>query len=47
VSEDAALIGKLMPRGYDAMPERVILFTVTAWDQNCPQHIPQRFEASV
>jgi len=22
------------------------LFTVTAWDVNCPQHIPQRFEAA-
>jgi uncharacterized protein len=24
----------------------VILFTVSAWDANCPQHIPQRFEAA-
>jgi uncharacterized protein len=24
----------------------VILFTVAAWDANCPQHIPQRFEAA-
>jgi uncharacterized small protein (DUF1192 family) len=24
----------------------VILFTVSAWDSNCPQHIPQRFEAA-
>ena len=23
-----------------------MLFTVTAWDSNCPQHIPQRFEAA-
>jgi predicted pyridoxine 5'-phosphate oxidase superfamily flavin-nucleotide-binding protein len=23
----------------------VILFTVAAWDTNCPQHIPQRFDA--
>jgi len=23
----------------------VVLFTVSAWDANCPQHIPQRFEA--
>ncbi|MBK5199324.1 MAG: pyridoxamine 5'-phosphate oxidase, partial [Methyloceanibacter sp.] len=26
--------------------EQVILFTVTAWDANCPQHIPLRFEAA-
>ena len=22
------------------------MFTVEAWDANCPQHIPQRFEAA-
>ena len=35
-----------MPEGYKARPEQVILFTVAAWDANCPQHIPQRFEAA-
>jgi uncharacterized protein len=35
-----------MPPGYRARPEQVLLFTVTAWDVNCPQHIPQRFEAA-
>jgi predicted pyridoxine 5'-phosphate oxidase superfamily flavin-nucleotide-binding protein len=45
VEGDAALIDQLMPKGYEARPEQVILFTVTAWDSNCPQHIPQRFEA--
>lgn len=29
---------------YRAAPEQIILFAVTAWDQNCPQHIPQRFD---
>jgi hypothetical protein len=24
----------------------VILFSISAWDVNCPQHIPQRFDAS-
>ena len=37
---------RLMPAGYRARPEQVMLFTVTAWDVNCPQHIPQRFEAA-
>jgi len=23
----------------------VIVFTVSAWDANCPQHIPERMEA--
>jgi uncharacterized protein len=35
-----------MPEGYKARPEQVILFTVSARDENCPQHIPQRFEAA-
>ncbi|WP_331371550.1 pyridoxamine 5'-phosphate oxidase family protein [Sinorhizobium chiapasense] len=46
VEGDAALITRLMPQDYGARPEQVILFTVSAWDSNCPQHIPQRFEAA-
>jgi uncharacterized protein len=46
VEGDAELIAKLMPEGYKARPEQAILFTVTAWDANCPQHIPLRFEAA-
>jgi predicted pyridoxine 5'-phosphate oxidase superfamily flavin-nucleotide-binding protein len=46
VEDDAELVAKLTPEGYTARPERVILFTVAAWDANCPQHIPQRFEAA-
>jgi predicted pyridoxine 5'-phosphate oxidase superfamily flavin-nucleotide-binding protein len=34
-----------MPEGYKARPEQVIVFTVGAWSANCPQHIPQRFDA--
>ena len=46
VVEDPALVEELMPVGYKARAERVIVFTVQAWDMNCPQHIPQRFEAA-
>jgi predicted pyridoxine 5'-phosphate oxidase superfamily flavin-nucleotide-binding protein len=46
VEGDAALLATLMPQGYKARPEQVILFTVAAWDSNCPQHIPQRFDAA-
>ena len=46
VEGDEALLRHLMPQGYRARPEQVMLFTVTAWDVNCPQHIPQRFEAA-
>ncbi|MDJ0951867.1 MAG: pyridoxamine 5'-phosphate oxidase family protein [Alphaproteobacteria bacterium] len=47
VSEDAALIDRLMPAGYKARPERAIVFRITAWDINCPQHIPQKFGEEV
>ena len=46
VEGDAELTAKLMPEGYKARPEHVILFTVRAWDANCPQHIPQRIEVA-
>jgi predicted pyridoxine 5'-phosphate oxidase superfamily flavin-nucleotide-binding protein len=35
-----------MPQGYKARPEQVILFRISAWDTNCPQHIPQKFDAA-
>jgi hypothetical protein len=44
VENDPALLGKLMPEGYKARGEQVIVFTVTAWDSNCPQHIPQKLD---
>jgi predicted pyridoxine 5'-phosphate oxidase superfamily flavin-nucleotide-binding protein len=46
VEGDQALTDRLMPPGYKARPEQVLLFTVRAWDANCPKHIPQRFEAA-
>jgi len=46
VEGDAALEAQLMPEGYNARPEQVILFTVEAWDTNCPKHIPQKFDGA-
>jgi predicted pyridoxine 5'-phosphate oxidase superfamily flavin-nucleotide-binding protein len=46
VEGDEALQRRLMPAGYRARAEQVVLISVTAWDVNCPQHIPQRFEAA-
>ena len=46
VDDDPALTRSLMPQGYRARPEQVILFRITAWDTNCPQHIPQKFDAA-
>lgn len=45
VQGDEQQIAALMPEGYHARPEQIIRFNVVAWDLNCPQHIPQRFEA--
>lgn len=45
IENDALLCTRLMPKGYKAKAEQVMLFTVKAWDENCSQHIPQRFEA--
>jgi predicted pyridoxine 5'-phosphate oxidase superfamily flavin-nucleotide-binding protein len=36
----------LMPKGYRARPEQAILFKIAAWDTNCPQHIPHKFDAA-
>jgi len=46
VEDDPQLVQSLMPEGYKARPEQAFILTVSAWDSNCPQHIPQRFEAA-
>lgn len=46
IDDDPALLASLMPKGYRARPEQVIVFTVAAWDTNCSQHIPQKFDAA-
>jgi hypothetical protein len=46
VADDPQLLARLMPEGYDAQPQQAILFTIEAWDVNCPQHIPQKFDAA-
>jgi hypothetical protein len=46
VEGDDALVRSMMPKGYRARGEQVMLFTISAWDTNCPQHIPQKFDAA-
>ena len=46
VEDDPALLQSLMPKAYKARPEQVIVFRISAWDTNCPQHIPQKFDAA-
>lgn len=43
VEDDAALLARLRDPDYPAEVERAIVFTVEAWDINCPQHIHRRF----
>jgi uncharacterized protein len=46
VEGNTELTAQLMPKGYKARAAQVILFKVMAWDANCSQHIPRRFEAT-
>ena len=46
VENDPELLQKLMPEGYEARPEQVIVFTISVWDTNCPQHIPQKIDVA-
>ena len=52
VENDPELIERLMPDEtnpadpYAAKPEQAILFTIAAWDVNCPQHIPMKVDAA-
>ena len=43
VENDPDLIARMFDAGYQARPERVILFTIDAWDVNCSQHITARY----
>jgi len=46
VDDDSALLRSLMPKAYKARPEQAIVFRISAWDTNCHQHIPQKFDAA-
>ena len=43
VEGDIELLAKLRDPTYPSRVERAIVFTVEAWDINCPQHIHRRF----
>ncbi len=47
VEDDPALLTELSDPAYRGRPERVIRFTITAWDVNCPQHITPRYDEAV
>ena len=43
VEGDLALMERLADPSYKARPERAIVYTLEAWDINCPQHIQPRY----
>jgi len=43
VEDDPALLERLRDPEYPGKVERAVVFTVEAWDVNCPQHIHKRF----
>jgi len=43
VDDDPALLTRITDSVYKGKPEQVVLFTIEAWDANCPQHITPRF----
>jgi predicted pyridoxine 5'-phosphate oxidase superfamily flavin-nucleotide-binding protein len=43
VEDNEALVTELADPDYQAKPERALVFTIEAWDVNCPQHITPRF----
>jgi predicted pyridoxine 5'-phosphate oxidase superfamily flavin-nucleotide-binding protein len=46
VEDDPELLARLQPEGYAARAEQAILIRVSAWDRNCRQHLPQKFDAA-
>lgn len=43
VEGDAELLSRVTDDSYSGQPERVIAFSIEAWDVNCPQHIKPRW----
>ena len=47
VENDPELIASLTVPGGKGRPQRALLFEITAWDVNCPQHIPRKVDAAI
>ena len=43
VEDDPDLVARLADYTYQGVPERALLFTLDAWDVNCPRHITPRY----
>ena len=44
VEDDPDLLEGLLVPGYSGRPEHAVVFEIEAWDTNCPQHIPRRYD---
>ena len=47
IEDDPEFLERLHDTEYSGKVERAILFSIEAWDVNCPQHIHKRFPQSV
>ena len=47
VDDDPDLLERIQDPEYPGRVERAILFSIEAWDVNCPQHIHKRFPQAV
>jgi predicted pyridoxine 5'-phosphate oxidase superfamily flavin-nucleotide-binding protein len=47
VEDNPELIAQVTDADYRGKVERAILFSIEAWDVNCPQHIHKRFRQSM
>src|SRR5262249_55251273 len=45
VAATPELLAQFPPPAAKARPYQVMIITVTAWDVNCPQHIPMKLDA--
>lgn len=43
IEDDSEFVAQLVDSTYKGHPERAIVFTIEAWDANCPQHITRRY----
>ena len=43
VTEDPEIMERLTDADYEGVPEQAVVFDITAWDVNCPQHITPRY----
>ena len=45
--EEPDVVAALVDPSYPASAERALIFTVAAFDVNCPQHIPPKIDAAL